>query len=359
MKRLLIEVVATPEGRWHASIPDLPGAEIDGATEKHALHSVIGQALTLLEDPEGSTFVYGDQEWRVQGDRSPKREFVRPTSTEEVVEAVREWSRLRIVGRDTRGAWSVWMGDVSHAPEPLPRLELRRLKGIVQHDVEDQVVVVRAGTSLAELNAELAVKGQCIPLGLWPVDAGDGSVGGAIALNLPHVLEGQTGTWRDWVVGLTVVNAAGEIVKCGSKAVKNVAGYDVQKLLIGARGTLGVVTEVVLRTFPIKAMPSPRLVTKGELVTFPLLVHRVLRTDFEAALAQYADAVGEPATGTLWANFPMEREPQRFAGDWVLRSACGLRNLPLADPTQIRLMRRAKDLFDPTHKLNPGEMGIF
>lgn len=340
----------------------LEGIVAEGGSEVEACHLVIAQALNLLDDPSEITFVAGDREWTVApSEASPKREFVRPTSVEEVVEAVRAWPRLQIVGRKTGFVWRT-ASDFAAAETPregVPHLELPRLSGIVQHDVADQVVVVRAGTSLEELNAELGRAGQCLPLGFLPLSTPIGSVGGAIALNLPHLLEGQTGTWRDWIVGMTVVTADGTVVKCGSKAVKNVAGYDVQKLFIGARGTLGVVVEVVLRTFPVKALPAPEVLERGSLKPFPLMIQRVTPKDFEAAFAQYESAIGEPATGTIWANLDIHQDPTRFAGDWILRSLAGKRNLPLTDPTQIRLMQRTKDLFDPTRKFNPGEMGIF
>jgi glycolate oxidase FAD binding subunit len=351
--RLTIELEARPEGGWRAAIPGMGAVAVaEAASEDQACHSVIAQTLSLLDDPEDVVFVSGDREWVVKPDAAhAKSERVRPTSTEEVVEAVRAWPRLQIAGRRTNSVWRM-------PTETLPQLELRRLRGIVQHDVADQVVVVRAGTGLEELNEELAKAGQCVPIGHLPLPVPVGSVGGAIALNLPHLREGQVGTWRDWIVGMTVVMADGTIVKGGSKAVKNVAGYDVQKLFIGARGTLGVMTEVILRTFPLKALPAPQVLSRGTLGPFSLLIQRVPPKMFEAAFTQYDDAMGEPATGTIWANLGQEREPVRFEGDWVLRSLAGPNNLRIDDPTTQRLMRRAKDLFDPTHKFNPGEMGF-
>jgi glycolate oxidase FAD binding subunit len=350
--RIVIDLEREADGRWRATVPTLDDVVAYGANPDSARHNVIGQALSRLDETNDVTFVSGDQEWHFTDAPPPEKPpFVRPTTVEEVVEAVASWPKLRIVGRDTNAPWRV----PSAAEVALPSLELRRLQGIVEYDVSDQVVVVRAGTSVEDLNAELAKEGQCIPLGPPVAGASVGSVGGALAMNRPHLLEGQTGGWRDWVLGLGVVTASGEVVKCGSKAVKNVAGYDVQKLLIGARGTLGVVVEVTLRTLPLRALPVPRIVAKGDLSPLPLTIHRVLPTDFEAAMASYPAAVGDPATGTIWAN----GEPVRFSGDWVIRSGCGERNLQFTDPTQIRFMRRAKDLFDPTHKLNPGEMGIF
>ncbi len=182
-----------------------------------------------------------------------------------------------------------------------------------------------------------------------------------ICFNLPHALAAQCGSWRDWVLGMKLVLADGSVVKCGSKAVKNVAGYDVQKLMIGARGTLGLIAEVTLRTFPLKALPTPvTAYPSGMGGRAANWVQRVLPTDFDVAVASAAGrlAAFDPLSSTLWGIVPPEQSLKRFEGDWVLRSECGARNLELSDPTVLRLMKRAKDLFDPQHKLNPGEMGI-
>ena len=181
---------------------------------------------------------------------------------------------------------------------------------------------------------------------------------------LPHVLEAQCGTWRDWVLGMTVVLADGTSAKCGSKVVKNVAGYDVQKLFVGSRETLGIIVELTLRTYPLRALPEPDVeirMWEGIHANKQVWVQRTLATDFSMAVRNAGDRLiaTDRATHTLWALVPMEEELPRFEGDWVLRSGCGRKNIALTDEAQIRLMRRAKELFDPGHKLNPGEMVIF
>src|SRR5208337_3583502 len=96
--------------------------------------------------------------------------------------------------------------------------------------------------------------------------------------------EGLTGKFRDWVLGLTVLTADGAVVKCGSKAVKSVAGYDLQKLFLGARHSLGVITQLTLRTYSAANFERMQFEwTRGE-ATGPdeeLLVQRTLRKDFE------------------------------------------------------------------------------
>jgi len=169
---------------------------------------------------------------------------------------------------------------------------------------------------------------------------------------------------------MTVILADGTVARTGSHAVKSVAGYDVHKLIIGARGTLGIVWEVILRTFPISALPKPDVELRYEwngwpgpsrLKGVPLWVQGTQPSDFRTAVSSAGPKLLEIdwASSTLCARLAEDAELDRFDGDWVIRSGSGEKNLEFTDPTQIRLMKRAKEIFDPTHKLNPGEMGIF
>jgi hypothetical protein len=247
----------------------------------------------------------------------------------------------------------------------------------IVHFASDQVVVVRGKVMLGHLQAALAEAGQCIPHGNDFADLADlhrspmAGVLPALAYKFPHVLEAQCGSWRDWVLGMTVVLADGTVAKGGSQAVKNVAGYDVHKLFIGDRSTLGIACEVILRTFPISAIPKAEvevgptgrqwLDNPSENPRWPKWIQRTKPSDFAAAVRSAGDRLlcADHASSTLWAIVPPEETLDRFPDDWILRAYCDAKNLEFADPTQIRLMKRTKDIFDPTHKLNPGEMGIF
>jgi glycolate oxidase FAD binding subunit len=246
-------------------------------------------------------------------------------------------------------------------------VSLDQYRGIIEHDIDDQVVVVRAGTSIEELQEELALVGQCLPMPMFKtaaraiaVAAFYGPLIDEIGFNLPHGLSAQCGCWRDWILGMKVVRPDGTVAKCGSKAVKNVAGYDVQKLMIGARGTLGLIAEVTLRTFPLKAMPPPGVEFVAHTGRMECnWIQRVNPCDFERALEAdkgHVTAI-DRRSSTLWACVPASESITRFEGDWIMRAGCGRHNLEFKDPTVVHLMHRTRDLFDPARKLNRGEMG--
>lgn len=129
-------------------------------------------------------------------------------------------------------------------------LETRALAGIVAYEPSELVVTVRAGTPLAQLESVLAGHGQCLPFEP-PHFAGGATVGGMLAAGLSGPARASVGAVRDYVLGLQVVNGKGELLVFGGQVMKNVAGYDVSRLMTGALGTLGLVTEVSLKVLPV------------------------------------------------------------------------------------------------------------
>jgi glycolate oxidase FAD binding subunit len=130
-------------------------------------------------------------------------------------------------------------------------LRLDRLHAVVDHQAADMTVTVEAGCSLARLDAVLATAGQWLPLDPPRPDAT--TVGGLIAANLAGPLRASQGTVRDLLLGLRVVGADGVLVASGGRVVKNVAGYDLSKLHVGALGTVGVIVEA---TFKVRPRPA-------------------------------------------------------------------------------------------------------
>ena len=130
-------------------------------------------------------------------------------------------------------------------------LTTTRLNSVLEYEPADLTVTVEAGIRLAALQAELAQHQQYLPLD--PPSADRCTLGGIVATNTSGSLRVRYGTARNQVLGLRVVHANGTVVKSGGKVVKNVAGYDLNKLYIGAFGTLGIITEVTLKLSPIPA----------------------------------------------------------------------------------------------------------
>jgi glycolate oxidase FAD binding subunit len=126
-------------------------------------------------------------------------------------------------------------------------LDTRTLQGIVSYEPSELVVTVHAGTPLVELEAALREKNQCLPF--EPPHFGDRSatVGGMVASGLSGPSRASVGGTRDFVLGARFINGRGEHLTFGGQVMKNVAGYDVSRLLAGSWGTLGVLTEVSLK----------------------------------------------------------------------------------------------------------------
>src|SRR5690606_11710977 len=128
-------------------------------------------------------------------------------------------------------------------------LSLEKYKGIVEHSVGDLTLTVKAGTTLKEISDELAKKGQRLPLDTpWPEYA---TIGGILSANDSGPKRLLHGSGRDLVIGTRIVYADGRVIRTGGKTVKNVAGYDMNKLFIGAMGTLGVISEVTVKLRPL------------------------------------------------------------------------------------------------------------
>jgi FAD/FMN-containing dehydrogenase len=139
------------------------------------------------------------------------------------------------------------MGDV---------LDTRAWRGISSYEPTELVVTARAGTPLAELEAALAEQGQCLPFEpprLGEAHLGGGTVGGMVAAGLAGPARAAAGSVRDHVLGATLLNGRGELLNFGGTVIKNVAGYDVSRLLAGSLGVLGVICEVSLKVLPLPA----------------------------------------------------------------------------------------------------------
>jgi glycolate oxidase FAD binding subunit len=181
------------------------------------------------------------------GEREGKL-VVAPGTTEEVA-AITSYANdnklvIEIAGGGTKRGWG---GQVT--ADLL--METTRLLGVREHSWQDLTATVGAGTTWSAMQRVLAAHNQQVALDpLWPETA---TVGGIIATNDSGALRLKYGSLRDLIIGMTIVLADGTVAKSGGKVVKNVAGYDLHKLMTGAFGTLGVITEVTFRLHPVPA----------------------------------------------------------------------------------------------------------
>ena len=131
-------------------------------------------------------------------------------------------------------------------------LDLRPYRGIVDYEPSELVITARCGTPLSEIESALNDGGQFLAFEP-PAFKGDPTIGGVIAAGLAGPRRMYAGAARDFVLGVTLLEARGEILRFGGQVMKNVAGFDVSRLLCGSLGILGVLTEVSL-----KVLPQPR-----------------------------------------------------------------------------------------------------
>ncbi len=145
-------------------------------------------------------------------------------------------------------------------PEPFDILLLtNKLDRLLEHEAPDLTCHVEAGMTLAALQTQLATKGQ--RLALDSPAAEQVTIGGLLATNASGPKRLRYGTARDLVIGLSVIQANGEIAHSGGRVVKNVAGYDLNKLYIGSLGTLGVIVEANFKLHPLPSSERTLLLT--------------------------------------------------------------------------------------------------
>jgi glycolate oxidase FAD binding subunit len=204
-----------------------------------------------------------------------------------------------------------------------------RMTRLLEYEPADLTCRVEAGMRLADLQAALGAQGQRLPLD--PPHPERATVGGMVAANTNGLGRARYGTVRDWVIGIAVAYPSGKVARAGGKVVKNVAGYDLMKLHIGALGTLGVVAEVNLK---VQAIPESQATILG---------HFEASTPAVAAGLQLARSYLAPAAAVV-----MDRRALWECGltaDWRWTLALKLegyaRELEAARDQALRVIREA------------------
>ena len=171
-------------------------------------------------------------------------------ATDPALEALRDQlaqARARKAPLEIRGGGTKAFYGETPRGEPLLTTGLT---GLSAYEPSELVVTVRAGTPLAQLEAALAEQGQGLPFEPPRFSAG-GTVGGMVAAGLAGPARAAVGGVRDYVLGATILDGHGELLSFGGQVMKNVAGYDVSRLLAGSMGVLGLICEVSLKVLPL------------------------------------------------------------------------------------------------------------
>lgn len=277
-------------------------------------------------------------------------------------------------------------------------LDLRALNRILQHTPEDMTVTVEAGITLAALQSALAQRGQWLPID--PPHTESLTVADLIATNASGPRRYGFGTIRDHLIGLQVVLADGRLVSSGGKVVKNVAGYDLLKLFVGARDTLGFAVEATFKLLPLPEAERFAQAPRGSLEECRRLIDSALESDVapvaldchnvgsngfqvvvgfsgtsedvnwqlsQAATLGFAESATLDYDGAFWNGPKAHRwsvlpskltEALRELGDvdFVARAGNGVIYyrgglLPPKSQLPVDLLRRVKETFDPHHVL--------
>lgn len=245
--------------------------------------------------------------------------------------------------------------------------------GVAEVQPEEMTVRCGAGTPMEVLDAALAVHSQAVAI------PPSGTVGGALAVGQSGLRRLGYGPVRDTLLQVRYVNAVGELVKAGGATVKNVSGFDLCRLMVGARGTLGFLAEVILRTRPrapfeqwyVTDRPPAdvqrELYRPTSLLWDGTCVWALLEGHADDVAAQAAasglEPTGDPPslpTGGRWSLPPSELPRLAGTGRFVAELGIGVvhHEHPAperhVDPAIADLHRRIKHEFDPTGRLNPG-----
>jgi glycolate oxidase FAD binding subunit len=222
---------------------------------------------------------------------------LRPRDIAEVVAAVRAHAKLLPIGAGTKSA-------LAAAPEGCALMSLCGLSGIVEYDPCEYTFTALAGTPLRDVAAALARHGQHLPFDPPFGDTG-ATLGGCIGAGLSGPGRQRYGGVRDFILGVRFVTGAGELVRGGGKVVKNAAGFDLPKLLVGSLGRLGAIVEATFKVFPQPRATATLRVTYPDLAAALATLTRVGAAPFDI------EALELEPPGTLWIR--LGGAPETFA----------------------------------------------
>ena len=260
------------------------------------MSTVATNVAARLETVIGAAHVNGDSEFCAKFfvDGVVPSAVARPASSAEVVEIVRfaKSDKLALIPCGNCTKLGIGMTPARYDIA----LNMTGLNQIAYYDPGDLTLSVDAGMNLTQLGESLAEQSQFVPLAVPFFE--ECTVGGTIASNIGSSLRPGYGSARDFLLGSEFVNGAGTFTKSGGRVVKNVTGYDLHKLLIGSLGTLGAITRLNFRTFPLPESYGHLVSTFSSvdsIVRFQAMVSKspLAPSSFDILGAEAAQAVAE------------------------------------------------------------------
>lgn len=242
------------------------------------------------------------------GDGRLASERARPANVDDLCAAIPQWIERGLAIYPQGGATSLDYGGVPE--QPGVAVETNGLDRVIDYPHADMTITVEAGITLSALQGVLAKEGQFLPLDAPAPDRA--TLGGIWATNASGPRRFGWGRPRDLIIGVSFVNAEGNVVKGGGRVVKNVAGYDFPKLLTGSLGTLGIITQLTLKVRPrpgssaLAWIPYHDLATAGRVLeklnlsqTRPVAIELLNRPAAEAVGPGLGLPVGKDARAVL------------------------------------------------------------
>lgn len=206
---------------------------------------------------------------------------ISPQLQQQIQAAYEQTSALQIIGGDSKKFY----GHTISSQE----LNVSGHNGVLNYEPTELVITARAGTLLSDIEKLLDDNGQMLPFEP-PAYSTAATIGGTIACNLSGPRRAYAGAARDFLLGCKIINGKGEILSFGGEVMKNVAGYDVSRLMAGAMGTLGVLLEVSLKVLPKTESESTQIFSCSYKDASEK-VHRLSRTALPVSATCYHDSI--------------------------------------------------------------------
>ncbi|QYK52480.1 MAG: FAD-binding protein [Fimbriimonadaceae bacterium] len=216
-----------------------------------------------------------------------------PDNISDLKEVCRSGEQIRVIGSGSALAWlREWTGK---------HISTKKLNQVLEFRPDDLVIRAQAGTTIEEIQSVAQKSGLTLPIPSsefgWLGYAGT-TIGGMLALGLPHYWQSSTGSIRDWIIAARTISSSGEELEFGAQVVKSVAGFDVHRALVGSRGGLLILAEITLRLFPIKLLPAPPECTIKE----PCCINHGLRSQFKP---EWFHLAVDASQQLIWTEQPL------------------------------------------------------